>query len=105
MATPFTNKKQSTVPILFTDGYFAYAGETTNSRAVFLLSSAHAFTVLEEVALKFKYHLSGKHGRLRVCLDTARMCPFELSGANVELPRRIWKDAKIAIPKGTHLVS
>ncbi|MCP9265724.1 BMA-MAM-5 [Dirofilaria immitis] len=61
-------------------GWFAYAGETDNPEAVFLMRPSKAINISEQSRISFYAHMSGKYGRLRVCLDSLQKCEFEKTG-------------------------
>uniref|UniRef100_A0A914ZFT3 MAM domain-containing protein n=1 Tax=Parascaris univalens TaxID=6257 RepID=A0A914ZFT3_PARUN len=60
-------------------GSFIYAGETDDANVMFVLSTPRSVTVDERSVLDFFMYMAGTHGRMRVCIDHIRNCPFEKS--------------------------
>uniref|UniRef100_A0A0R3S2U7 MAM domain-containing protein n=1 Tax=Elaeophora elaphi TaxID=1147741 RepID=A0A0R3S2U7_9BILA len=86
------------------DGWFAYAGETNNPAAVFLMRTSKATNILEESRVSFHVHMAGKYGRLRVCLDSLHKCPFERTGQELSVQTRKWTNFHINISRGFHTI-
>ncbi|CAG9530572.1 unnamed protein product [Cercopithifilaria johnstoni] len=87
-----------------TDGWFAYAGETNNPVAIFIMRIPKAINILEESRISFYVHMAGKYGRLRVCLDSLRKCPFERTGQALSVQTRKWTNFHINISLGFHTI-
>uniref|UniRef100_A0A914RD73 Uncharacterized protein n=1 Tax=Parascaris equorum TaxID=6256 RepID=A0A914RD73_PAREQ len=47
--------------------------------------------------------MAGTHGRMRVCIDHIRNCPFEKSGIHVRADSRKWINYQVGIQKGPHM--
>ncbi|VDK67578.1 unnamed protein product [Onchocerca ochengi] len=58
---------------LLLDGWFAYAGETNNPAAIFLMQMSKAINVPEESRISFHVHMAGKYGRLRIYFVADRL--------------------------------
>ncbi|OZC10275.1 MAM domain protein [Onchocerca flexuosa] len=86
------------------DGWFAYAGETDNPAAIFLMQMSKAINIPEESRISFYVHMAGKYGRLRVCLDSLQNCPFEKTGQMLTLKTRKWTNFYINISRGIHTI-
>ncbi|VDK42067.1 unnamed protein product [Anisakis simplex] len=86
-------------------GSFIYAGEVDDPEVIFTLSTKRSVNVNEISILDFLVYMAGRHGRLRVCLDTVQTCLFETSGENINAHSRQWLSYQVAIPKGAHVVS
>ncbi|VDO32102.1 unnamed protein product [Onchocerca flexuosa] len=89
---------------LLLDGWFAYAGETDNPAAIFLMQMSKAINIPEESRISFYVHMAGKYGRLRVCLDSLQNCPFEKTGQMLTLKTRKWTNFYINISRGIHTI-
>uniref|UniRef100_A0A915PQA1 Homing endonuclease LAGLIDADG domain-containing protein n=1 Tax=Setaria digitata TaxID=48799 RepID=A0A915PQA1_9BILA len=86
------------------DGWFAYAGETNNPAAIFLMRMSKAIMIPEESLISFYIHMAGKYGRLRVCLDSLQKCPFERNGRELSVKTRGWTNFYINVSSGLHTV-
>ncbi|KAM3725683.1 MAM and LDL-receptor class A domain-containing protein [Dirofilaria immitis] len=85
-------------------GWFAYAGETDNPEAVFLMRPSKAINISEQSRISFYAHMSGKYGRLRVCLDSLQKCEFEKTGQVTSLKTRKWINFYVNISRGLHTI-
>lgn len=86
-------------------GSFIYAGETDDANVMFVLSTPRSVTVDERSVLDFFMYMAGTHGRMRVCIDHIRKCPFEKSGTHVRADSRKWINYQVGIQKGPHMVN
>ncbi|VDK83290.1 unnamed protein product [Litomosoides sigmodontis] len=89
---------------LLLDGWFAYAGETNNPAAIFLMRTSKAIKIAEQSRISFFVHMAGKYGRLRVCLDSLNKCPFERTGQALSVQTRKWTNFHMNISRGFHTI-
>lgn len=66
--------------------------------------SSQPVNLRNDSVLFFSLYLAGKHGRLKICINSLNYCPYEESSEHLNKFSRRWIDAFINVPKGPQVV-